>query len=157
MLRDFPPGFHKRSDRGRRGVENRHPIFFDDLPPPARSGAVGSALINHLSGAVRKRSVHHIAVAGDPADIGCAPVDVGLGVEVEDILMSKCRLGEIAPRGVQDALWFTGRARGVEDKQGVFCLEGFGLMLVRHGAYFVVPPQVATGDHVDVVPASFDD
>ena len=77
---------HERPDGGGRGVEDRHLVLLDDLPPAARCG-VRRALVDHLRRAVGERPVDHVGVAGDPADVGGAPVDVALGVEVEDVLV----------------------------------------------------------------------
>ncbi len=76
---------HERPDRGRGGVEERDAVVLDDLPPAARlGGGVGRALVEHLRDAVGERSVDDVGVAGDPADVGGAPVDVGVRLEVED-------------------------------------------------------------------------
>ena len=104
LLRDLAAELHERADRGGRGVEDAHPVLLDDLPPAAGVRGVGGALVEHLGRAVGERAVDHVAVAGDPADVGGAPVDVGLGVQVEDVLVGERDLGEVAAAGVQDAL-----------------------------------------------------
>ncbi|SKV13078.1 Uncharacterised protein [Mycobacteroides abscessus subsp. abscessus] len=45
----------------------------------------GRSLIYHLGGAVGERAVDDVGVAGNPADIGRAPVHIGLGLEIEDV------------------------------------------------------------------------
>ena len=61
---------------------------------------VGNALVHDAGAAVGKRAEHDVAVAGHPADVGGAPVHVGLGVEVEDVPVGERHLGEVAAGGV---------------------------------------------------------
>src|SRR3712207_8429287 len=63
------------------------------------------------------RSVDDVGVARDPADVGGAPVDVGVGLEVEDELVRVRAAGEVAAGRVQDALRLGRRAARVEDVQ----------------------------------------
>ena len=129
---------------GRRRVEDRHLVLLDDLPPAALVRGVGGALVHHLRGAVGERSVDDVGVAGDPADVGGAPVDVGLGVHVVDDRVRVGRLGEVAAGRVEDALRLPGRARGVEDEERVLGLEAAAPRAVGVGRVErVVPPDVA--------------
>ena len=48
--------------------------------------SVWRALVHHLGRTVCERSVDDVGVAGDPTDVRCAPVDVGLGFEIEEAL-----------------------------------------------------------------------
>ena len=95
---------HEGADRGGRGVEDRDAVLLDDRPEPVLVGVVGRALVDHAGGAVRERSVDDVGVAGDPADVGRAPVDVGVGVQVEHVLVRERDLGEVAAGRVHDAL-----------------------------------------------------
>ena len=74
-----------------------------------RGGIVGHAFEHQGGGAVGQRAIDDIAVAGDPADIGGAPIDIAL-VVIEHILMGPGRPQQIAAGGVQHALGFAGRA-----------------------------------------------
>ena len=76
FARVLRPPLHVRADRGRRRVEDRHAVALDDLPPAVLVGEVGRALVHDRRGAVAERPVDDVAVAGDPADVGGAPVDV---------------------------------------------------------------------------------
>ena len=145
---------HEGADRGGRGVEDRHAVPLDDVPPAVLVRGVGGALVDHLRDAVGQRPVDDVGVPGDPADVGGAPVDVGVGLEVEDGAVRVRRLGEVAARGVQDALRLPGRARRVEDEQRVLAVEGLGRVLGRLAADDVVPPHVAPGGPVDVLPGA---
>ena len=77
---------HQRADRGRRGVEDIDLVLVDDFPEPAHRRIVRHALEHQRRRAVGERPVDDVAVAGHPADVGRAPVDVAV-VIVEDILM----------------------------------------------------------------------
>ena len=79
-------GLHQRADRGRRGVEDVDLVLVDHLPEARHGRIVRHAFEHQRGGAVRERSVDDVAVAGDPADVGGAPVDVAV-VIVEDVLV----------------------------------------------------------------------
>ena len=99
------------ADRGWCRVENADRVFLDDAPKPIRLRPVGRAFIDQSRGARGERTVDDIAVPGDPADIGGAPVDVVLA-QVENVFRGGINADEIAAGGVQDALRFSeiGRA-----------------------------------------------
>src|SRR5699024_11119729 len=61
--------FHGGADRGRRGIELGDAVFLDDLPPATLVRGVRGALVDHLGGTVGHGPVHHVGVAGDPADV----------------------------------------------------------------------------------------
>jgi hypothetical protein len=156
VIRNLSPELHERPDGGGRGVEDGHAVLLDDLPPAPAVGRVRRALVEHLGRPVGQRTVDDVAVTGDPADIGGAPIDVGLGVQVEHVLMGEGRLGEVAAARVEDALRLAGRARGVEDEQRVLRRESLGLVLGVDAGHRLVPPQVAALDPVHLVLAAFD-
>ncbi len=79
-------GLHQRADRGRRGVEDVDLVLVDDVPEARIVRIVRHALEHQRGRAVGERAVDDVAVAGDPADVGRAPVDVAV-VIVEDVLM----------------------------------------------------------------------
>ena len=112
--------------RGRR-VEQRDPVLLDQVPEPVAARRVGRALVHHRRAAVRERAVHDVAVAGDPADVGGAPVDVGLGVHVEDVLVRERDLRQVAAGRVHDALGLAGGARRVEQEEQVLAVHRLGL------------------------------
>ena len=77
---------HQRADRGRRGVEDVDLVLVDDFPEPAQRRVVREALEHQRRRAVGERPVDDVAVAGHPADVGGAPVDVAV-VIVEHVLV----------------------------------------------------------------------
>ena len=147
---------HVRADRGRRGVEDRHAVALDDLPPAVLVGEVGRALVHHRRGAVAERAVDDVAVAGDPADVGRAPVDVGLGLQVEDVVVRRRDADEVAAGRVDDALRLRGRARRVEQVEQIL-----GVHRLRRARRVVgrrlVPPDVAALGHRHVVAGAAED
>ena len=118
---------HQRADRGGRGVELVDLVLFADLPEAAGVG-IGRHAFEHQRGrAIGQRAIDDIAVAGDPAHVGGAPVDVAV-VVIEGDLVGHRGIDQIAAGGVHDALGLAGRARGVEDEQRIF-----GVHLGRRG------------------------
>src|SRR5699024_7396144 len=115
---------------------------------------VGSALVDHAGGAVGERAVHAIGVAGDPADVGGAPVDVLAGLVVEHDVVRVGRLREVAARGVDDALGLAGGAGGVEDEQGVLGVERLRCVVGGLLGDDLVPPDVAVVLPVHVDPGA---
>ena len=114
---------HEHPDQRRRRVIDCDAVLFDDLEMPVLVGRVRCAFVDHLGDAVGQRPVDDVRVAGDPADIRCAPEDVGLRLDVEDVVMRVGRLRQIATRGVHDALGLAGGARRVEQEQRVLGVE----------------------------------
>ena len=133
---------HQRADRGRRGVEDVDLVLVDDLPEARDVGIVRHALEHQRGRAVGERAVDDVAVPGDPADIGRAPVDVAV-VVVEDVLVRHRRVDEVAAGRVQHALRLAGRARGVEDEQRVFRVHLLRRAVGRHLGDLLVVPDVA--------------
>jgi hypothetical protein len=148
LVRDLVALLHERADRGRGGVEDRHLLLGDDLPPAAPLREVRGALVEDLGRPVGQRAVDDVGVPGHPADVRGAPVDVGLRLEVEDRPVGVGGLGEVAAGGVQDALRLAGGAGGVHHVERVLGVERLRRVLGGGGADRVVPPHV----HVLVPP-----
>ena len=140
--RDLVAPFHKRADRGRRGVQDRHAVAGHHLPPAVLVGVVGRALVEHAGGAVHQRPVNDVGVPGYPADIGCAPVDVTIGVDVEHVAVRERHLGQIAPGGVHDAFGLRRGTARVEEVQQVFGVHRFRRAVGTLAGDEVVPPHV---------------
>ena len=64
-------------------------------------------------------------MAGDPADVGRAPVDVVVA-EVEDVLGGEVGLHGVAAGGVDQALGLAGGTGGVEDVERILGIHGLG-------------------------------
>ncbi len=134
---------HEHPDQRRRGVIDCDAVLFDDLEMPVLIRRVRRALVDHLGDAVGQRPVDDVGVAGDPADIGCAPIHVGLGLDVEHVVVRVGRLRQVAAGGVHDALGLAGGARRVEQEQRMLGVERLRRVLGRRRVDGVVPPQVA--------------
>ena len=120
---DLAAPLHERPDQRRGGVIDCHAVLFDDLEVPVLVGGGRGALVDDLGDAVGQRTVDDVGVPGDPADVGGAPVDVGLGLDVEHVVVGVGRLREVAAGGVHDALGLAGGARGVQQEQRVLGVE----------------------------------
>ena len=128
----------------------------DHRPESPEIGEVGRAFVHEDRCAITQWTIDHITVPGDPADVGRTPVDI-LVVQVEDILGRQMRADEIAAGGVDNALGFAGGSAGIENEQRVFAVHGFrrafrGLVLDR-----IIPPDIPTGLHHDIVACPFED
>ncbi len=134
LLHRLVAGLHQRADRGRRGVEDVDLVLVDHLPEARHGRIVRHAFEHQRGGAVRERAVDDVAVAGDPADVGGAPVDVAV-VIVEDVLVRHRHVDVIAAGGVQHALRLAGRARGVEDEQRVLRVHVLARAFRGHDAW----------------------
>src|SRR5579863_9285272 len=93
----------QRADGGRRSIENADAIFLDHAPPAVELRIIGSAFVHHAGRTGGERSVDDVAVAGDPSDVGRAPVRIFF-LEVEDPFHGGGDVGEIAAGGVENSL-----------------------------------------------------
>src|SRR3989304_5098818 len=83
-----------------------------------------------------------------PADVGGAPEDV-VRLDVEDRLVGEARADQVARRGMYDALRLGRGARRVEQVEHVLRLDRRGRAERRLALHDLVPPVVATLEHVD--------
>ena len=135
---------HEGPNQRGRGVIDCDAVLFDDLEMPVLVRGGRRSLVHHLGGAIGQWAVDDIAVTGDPADIGCTPIDVGLRLDVEDIVVRVGGLRQVSTGGVHDAFGLAGGAGGVEQEKRVLGIEGLGGVLGGGRIDRLVPPQVAT-------------
>ena len=140
---DLAAPLHEHPDQRRRRVIDGDAVLFDDLEVPVLVRRIRRALVDDLGGAVGQRPVHDVGVPGDPADIGCAPIHIGLGLDVEDVVVGVGRLRQVPAGGVHDALGLAGGSRRVEQEQRVLGVERLRGVLGRRHVDGLVPPQVA--------------
>src|SRR5882757_5792108 len=74
-------GFAEHSNGGGGSVEDVDAEAFGDTPGASGVGELRDAFIEDAGGGESERAVHDVRVAGDPADVGHAPVDVA-GLQV---------------------------------------------------------------------------
>ena len=94
-------------------------------------------------------------MAGHPADVGGAPIDVAF-VVVEDVLMGHRRIDEIAAGRMQHALGRAGRARCVKDEQRVLRLHLLDRARGGDALERLVHPHVAARRPADFAAGSLD-
>ena len=160
LLRVLRPPLHVRADRRRRRVEDRHLVLLDDRPPAVLVGEVGRPLVEDRRRPVAERPVDDVAVAGDPADVGGAPVDVLVPLQVEDVVVRRRRADEVAGRRVDDPLRLRGRAARVHEEEQVLAVHRLArtrLGIVRGVALEVVPPVVTALLHRHVAAGAAED
>src|SRR5690606_40850953 len=102
-LHDALPTCHQGADGGGGGVEDVDLVLVDHLPATGGVRVGRHALEHQGGGAIAQRAVDDVGVAGDPADVSGAPVDLALLV-VEHVMMGQCRADQVAAGGVQHAL-----------------------------------------------------
>src|SRR4029077_6398342 len=110
-------------------------------------GELRDAFIEHAGGGEGERTVNNVGVAGDPADVGHAPVDV-FRVNVLIILGGARDVGEIATGAVLTTFGLAGGAAGVHEEERSFGvlrdgLDGVAAKIFQH----VVDEKVAPHDH----------
>ena len=123
LLRVLGAPLHVRADRGGRGVEDRDAVAFDDLPPAVLAGEVRRPLVEDRGRAVAQRTVDDVAVAGDPPDVGGAPVDIRLGLQVEDVVVRRGDTAQVTGGRVHDPLRLRGGAARVHQEQQVLAVH----------------------------------
>ena len=82
---------HQRADRGWRGVEDVDLVLVADLPEARKIRVVRHAFEHQRRRAVGQRAVDDVAVTGDPAHVGRAPVDVAVVIVEQRIDASSTR------------------------------------------------------------------
>ncbi|CAB4371517.1 unannotated protein [freshwater metagenome] len=85
-----------------------------------------------------------------PTNVGRTPIHIGFGFEIEDVLVGKRHLREIAAGGVHDALGLCRGARGVEQIQQLLGIHRLCWAISRYRFHKVVVPVIATFHHRDV-------
>ena len=130
-------------------------MFIDNLPKTRGIRVVRHAFEDQASGAIGQRPVNDIAVPGDPANVGGAPVNVTF-VVVEYVLVGHRGHQQVAAGAVQHPLGLTGGAGGVEDKQRVFGVHWLGWAIAVCFAQGLVVPNVAPFNPVDFTLGTFD-
>ncbi len=146
---------HQRPDGGRGGIQNTDLVLVHHLAHAVGGRVVGHPFEHDGGGAVGKRPVDQIGVAGDPAHVGGTPVDV-LFVVVEDVLEGEGGIDQIAAGGVQHPLGFAGGAGGVEDEERIFGPHRLGRAVGADGGDGVVPPDVPVVVPGDVAAGAFE-
>ena len=64
-------------------------------------------------------------MAGHPAGIGDTKVDIVV-LKIKDIFRGDVGPDHVAAVDVNHAFWFSGRAGGIKDIQGMFCIKRLG-------------------------------
>src|SRR5262249_48847228 len=121
-------------------------VLVDDAPEAVGLGPVGRPFVHERRAAVGEDAVHHVAVPGDPTDVGGAEVGVVV-LQVEHPLAGDVGVHHVAAGGVHHALGLSGRAAGVEDEQRMLGIERGALAGIAGFVHELVPPQIAAVVH----------
>ena len=93
-------------------------------------------------------------MTGDPADVGCAPVNVFIA-DVEDVFHRAINPEQVTAGRMQDSLWLSGRTAGIENVEGMLGIEPHRWAIDIDVFQFAMPPNIATFFHVDLVAGAF--
>ncbi len=119
-------GFAEHANGGRRSVEDIHIEALRDAPGAAGVRELRHTFIENTRSGEGQRAVDDIGVAGDPADISHAPVDI-FGVNVLIKLGSAGDVSEVTASPVLAALGFAGGAAGVHEEKRILGIHRNGL------------------------------
>src|ERR1700730_9796777 len=140
-------GFAKHADGRGGSVENVDVQAFGDAPGAAGVGELRDTLIEDAGGRQSHRAVDDIGMAGDPSDVGHAPVDI-FGMNVLVVLGGAGDVGEIAPCSMLAALRLAGGTARVHEEERGFSvlrdrLDDVGAIVFQD----FVDEEVASHDH----------
>src|SRR5208282_6532647 len=82
------------------------------------------AFKHQARGAGAQRAVNDVAVAGDPADVGGAEINIAV-VDVENVFVRERAPEQVTGGAVNDPLRLAGRAGSVKDEQKVLRVHLF--------------------------------
>src|SRR5271165_5526662 len=99
-------GFAQHTDGRGRGVEDVDIQALGDSPYPAGVGVGRDTFVDDAGGGQGQRSINNKRVAGNPADVGHAPVHI-FGVDVLDVFGAARHISEIAASAVLTAFWLS--------------------------------------------------
>src|SRR5215469_3840421 len=148
----FPPA-NESPDRGGSCIEDVYLVAIDDSPEAVRLGKVGRAFVHQAGSSVRERAINDVAVPCDPAYIGRTPVSVVL-LQIEYPFGGDVGTYGVPAGRMHDAFGLPGCARGIQDEQGVFGIEGLGRALFGSRGHQFVPPVIPAGLELNGAPAA---
>ena len=154
FLRPFVSPFDECANGGGRGVQNIYLVAVNDAPEAIGLREIGRAFVHQSGGAILQRSIDDVAVAGDPTNVGSAPIRVFF-FEIEYPFCGEIRGDGISAGGVNHALGFAGGAGRVQDIKRMFGVERLGGTVIRSFGHELAPPVVAACLHVNRCASTF--
>ncbi len=116
LFRFVGTSFAEHSNCGWRSAEDVDAEALDNTPGAAGVGELRDAFVEHAGRGESEWAVDDVGMAGDPADIGHAPVDV-FGKKVLVIPSGAGDVSEVAAGAVLAALGLAGGAAGVHEEE----------------------------------------
>ena len=135
------------ADGSRGRVELIDVPLLNGLPVAVRVGIGGNGFKHHGGRAVGHRAIYDVRMAGDPADVGRAEVDVAV-VVVEDVLVRGARIDHVSPDRVLHALGLPRGAGGIEDEERILGVHDLASAVGVRIGHQLVPPKVAASLHI---------
>ena len=106
-------------------------------------GPIRHAFVRPAGHSILQRAVDDVAVAGDPSDVGGAPVSV-LVLQVEHPLRGDVGPDRLPTGGVYDTLRLTGGSRRVQNVERMLGVQPLGSHWSESGRQ-LVPPVITAG------------
>ena len=141
-LREFISPLHPGTNKCWRCIQNCDAVLCDDFKHPPLMRGIRSSFIDHLCCTVNQWPINNVRVTGNPANIGRAPIDIRLGLEIKDCSVSKGSLCEITACCMENSLWFSCRSRCVQDKEWVLSIKALSNMFCALAIDNFMPPNV---------------
>lgn len=115
----FSSEFHESADCRRCRVQLIYLVFVNNLPVSIVIRIEWSTFEHHWSGTICQRSIDDVRVSSDPANIGCAPINVS-GLVVEHHFKCRGCVYQVASCRVKNAFRFARRSTSVEHEERIF-------------------------------------
>lgn len=146
----------QETDSSGSSVELGSLPLFNKVPVSGGVGVDGSGLEHGGGSTEGKGTVDNVGMAGNPSYVGHASKLV-VRVDVKDVLDGEVGTEEVSTSCVDNTLGLAGRARGVENEEGVLRVHvltrGVGGNLVT----LLVPPLVTALSHGNLVASAAED
>ena len=146
----------ERADGRGRGVKGIDLELLDDFPETSGIGKCRNAFEHQRRRAVAKRAVNDVAVAGDPADVGGAEINIVV-VDIENVFVRERAPEQITGGAVDDAFGFAGRAGSIKDEQKILGVHFFRRTIGGRLRHQIVIPDVAARHEIARLVVAFDD
>src|SRR6185436_4603728 len=125
-------------------------------PEAVGLGVVWRSFIHETGGTVCQKPVYDVTMAGHPANVSGAPVNI-IVPQIEDEFAGEFCLEQIAPSGVQDSFGFANGTAGVENEERRFAIHAFRRAASIHLLHFLMPPDIPALLHGDIGMGSSED
>src|SRR5215469_14033486 len=115
---------HQASDSRWRSVDNAHFEFLNNTPVAVGIGIGGYAFEENAGNSIHEWTINNIAMSGNPADVGGAPVDIVL-LDIENEFRCCINTDRIATLDVYHTFGLARAATCVKNVKQIFTIHRF--------------------------------